>query len=153
MKTVYMMAGIPGSGKSTWIKENGRGITISRDALRLTLLKDGEQYFTHEKTCYQHFINAIIAAIKDETVENIYIDATHLTVKSRKTVFSSLGDLASKVDKKIAVVGTAGLDTCLKRNAQRTGRALVPENSVRDMANNFQFPTEDEGFDMIITFE
>ena len=50
-KKVWILCGIPGSGKSTWIRkqiaENG-GVHCSRDEIRFSLLKDGEDYFAHE---------------------------------------------------------------------------------------------------------
>lgn len=42
------------------------------------------------------------------------------------------------------------LDVCLQRNAQRSGRALVPEDVIRDMHQHMTIPNYDEGFDAII---
>ena len=42
------------------------------------------------------------------------------------------------------------LNLIIERNAQRTGRALVPENVVRRMYNSIQLPTRAEGIEKII---
>ena len=50
MSRLIMMCGIPGSGKSTWI-QNCKGfigndvVVVSRDAIRFSMLKEGEDYF------------------------------------------------------------------------------------------------------------
>ena len=35
-------------------------------------------------------------------------------------------------------------DTCVARNANREGRANVPENIIRNMCRDFRTPTKDE---------
>ena len=53
-------------------------------------------------------------------------------------------------EKVIAIVMDTPLDVCLQRNAQRSGRALVPEDVIRNMYQNMTMPNYDEGFDAII---
>ena len=53
MKKLYVMCGGPGSGKSTWIKKNlptfkGYTKVVSRDEIRFSLVKEGEEYFSKE---------------------------------------------------------------------------------------------------------
>lgn len=44
------MSGAPGSGKSTWCRNHGVSkYRVSRDEIRFSVLKDGEDYFSHEK--------------------------------------------------------------------------------------------------------
>ena len=47
---LYLMCGVAGSGKSTWLKEHESGFNpshaiISRDKIRFSYLKDGDDYF------------------------------------------------------------------------------------------------------------
>ena len=44
MKTIWLLCGTPGSGKSTWAKsqiEKNGGIWISRDVIRFEIIEDG----------------------------------------------------------------------------------------------------------------
>ena len=66
LKKVWLMCGIPGSGKSTWIKkrlmENG-GIWISRDEVRFSMVKEDEDYFSKECEVFDKFISNICEAL------------------------------------------------------------------------------------------
>ena len=64
MKVLYLLCGPSGSGKSTFAKlEDSKRklvgencLIISRDIIRFSLLKDGEDYFAHEKEVFNIFI-------------------------------------------------------------------------------------------------
>lgn len=136
-KKVYLTCGISGSGKSTWvkqqIKENG-GIWHSRDEVRFSMLEDGEDYFSKETAVFNKWVNDIRKSLADETIENIYIDATHISENSRNKVLNRL-DLTG-VDI-IPVVFNIPLKVCLQRNKMRTGRAKVPNTAIKNMYNTF----------------
>ena len=42
------------------------------------------------------------------------------------------------------------LQTALERNAQRSGRALVPETSIKNMFQSISLPRKEEGIDMML---
>ena len=48
MKRIYILMGTPAAGKSTFLKKIKNGLIVSRDAIRFSLLKEGEDYFAHE---------------------------------------------------------------------------------------------------------
>ena len=62
--TLYILIGVPGVGKSYFAKKKlmeGPGWKyISRDEIRYSLLKEGEDYFSHENEVFEKFIIAII---------------------------------------------------------------------------------------------
>jgi predicted kinase len=144
-----MMAGIPGSGKSTlakrWIPK-GDTRYISRDDIRFKMIKDNEEYFSKEKEVFQEYLRQIDAAIAKGT-RYIFADATHLNYSSRRKVLSQL---KNKPDVVCVFYFDVPIDVALERNAQRTGKAFVPETAIRNMWNSMQFPQADEGIDMVI---
>ena len=138
-KKVWLLAGIPGSGKSTWVRKqiakNG-GVHCSRDEIRFSLLKDDEDYFAHENEVLRLWKEQASNAILDPDVENVYIDATHLTEKVRKRVLSEL-----PIDDTCFVVIVffkVPLEVCLERNSFREGRAYVPPEVIRNMMATYQ---------------
>ena len=154
-KKVYLMCGPAGSGKSTWIRNNatpGVSAHISRDRIRFSMVKEDEYYFSREDEVYMMFVQQIGRALSYETkwVDEIYIDATHLTKKSREKLVGELDSLCPNFDL-IVVIVKPELEQCLAQNAQRSGREFVPETVIRNMYESFQHPLNDDlRYDMII---
>lgn len=153
-KKLYLMIGPAGSGKTTWIKKHaapGTSAHISRDRIRFNMVKEDEHYFSREKEVYMEFIRQICRAISYETkwVDEIYIDATHLTKHSREKLVKEIYCFGNF--ELIAVIVKPALEQCLAQNAQRSGREYVPENAIRNMYKSFQHPWNDDlNYDMII---
>ena len=40
---IYMVCGIPGAGKSTWLKNHGNGLIVSRDEIRFKMLDEDDE--------------------------------------------------------------------------------------------------------------
>ena len=141
-KRVWLLAGVPGSGKSTWVKkmiaERG-GIHCSRDEIRFSLLEDGEDYFAHEDEVVRIWTEKVRQAILSPDVPNVFIDATHLTEKARAKVIDSLPTTNYILT---TVFFDIPLETCLERNEQRTGRAYVPPQVIRRMYASFEKDTQ-----------
>ena len=141
-KKIWLLSGLPGSGKSTWarqkIAENG-GVWCSRDEVRFSIVKEDEEYFSHENEVFNTWIKQINEALENPEVEDVYIDATHLNDKSRNKVLNRLTK-NTDIEKITNVLFLTPLETCLDRNGQRSGRAVVPEEVIRNMAKTFQIP-------------
>jgi predicted kinase len=150
-KRLWLMCGIPGSGKSTWAKhkvEQTGGVWISRDAIRFSILKDDEDYFSHEDEVLAKFFGDIQEQLNNPMAEDIIIDASHLSAKARQATLGRLNlTNASEVN---CVVLDVPINTALERNEQRTGRAVVPRSVIRRMYFQKAFPTADEKFTHII---
>lgn len=148
-KKVYLMSGIPASGKSTWIRNHlTKGSEwISRDNVRFSIIKDNEEYFAHEDEVFDTFITYINQTLENPEIENVYIDATHLNQRSRyKTLCRVRKDNIEELN---CVCFTTPLDICLARNNLREGRAKVPESAIINMFNACVAPTATEGFDHV----
>lgn len=155
---IFLLCGIPGSGKSFWAEKQANTLrdqcrVISRDKVRFSLLKDGEDYFKRENAVFAQFVKEINDCIS-VGIPYIFIDATHLTKASRAKILNRLR-IPAGVELAVEVFATS-LPTCLRRNAQRTGRARVPDDVIKNMADSFEYPwpTEFEkyGFSRIKTY-
>ena len=147
---LFLMCGVAGSGKSTYLKHLENACVISRDEIRFGLIGDNDEYFSKEDQVFSIFIKQIQACIdSDSTPRDIYVDATHLTKKSRDKTLNAL-DLVNVNDIVILVVKPS-LTECLHRNAKRSGRRYVPPYVIRRMYAQFQPPEDDENkiFDVI----
>ena len=144
MKRLFLMCGIAGSGKSSWLQKNvSNAVVISRDEIRFSLIGDFDDYFAKEDEVFATFIQKIQEAIdNEEGPKDIYCDATHLTKKSRNKVLNAL-DLTN-VEEITVLVVRPSLSEALRRNALRTGRRYVPPYVIRRMWNSFERPEEDE---------
>lgn len=152
-KRVYLMCGPAGGGKSTWIRNNAKpGVSahISRDCIRFKIVKEDEYYFSRENEVYMEFTRQIMKAITCEWVDEVYVDATHLTKKSREKLVREIDNVCHPFDL-IAVIVKPELEQCLTQNAQRSGREFVPETVIRNMYESFQHPLNDDlNYEMII---
>ena len=145
---VYLLCGPAGSGKSTLahkLMEPKTDILLSRDNLRFSLLKEDEDYFSRENEVRKRFFDLIKEYTTNDEISNIFIDATHLTIKARKQVQNSMQNNPYK----IAISFEVPVQVALERNSKRNGRALVPESAIRNMYSCYKIPTLSEGFDEI----
>ena len=155
MSKLIIMCGIPGSGKSTWLHEHASHFyaassIVSRDQIRFSMLKDGEDYFAHEKEVWNQFIEEIkiSLAINEET----YVDATHINERSRAKLFRALGSSMYGVEL-TALYFKIPLEVALARNENRSGLAYVPASAIISMNSNLTEPTFAEGFSKIYIVE
>lgn len=151
-KHLYLMMGVSGSGKSTYVKNilKDGDIYISRDEIRYSLLAEEDDYFAKENEVIKTFIDNIDKSlINEEYCGDVYADATHLSPKSRAQILNKL----KNKDKVSVIYLDIPLNLILERNAQRKGRALVPENVVRRMYNSIILPTKAEGIEKLIIID
>lgn len=146
--TIYLMVGIQGSGKSTWannfMEKHNNTLLISRDLIRKNLIGD-EEYFSKEDEVWDTFVKSISAGVK-QRFENIIIDATHISIASRRKILNALVQNAGNVNEynlKIVVMDTP-LMICLHRNDEREGFELVPKNVIKKFSEQFEMPTNEE---------
>ena len=146
MSKLIMMMGVPGCGKSTWIKNHMAGTDewISRDTIRFALLKEGEDYFAHETEVFDVFVDKIAYALKVGLT--VWADATHLNKKSRAKVLDKVRKFADEVE---IVWINPPLEIAIEQNDKREGRAWVKHGIIRRMWFSIEKPRKEEGFDKI----
>lgn len=137
MRKLFLMCGPAGAGKSTFVSKmfEANDIHVSRDAIRFSMLKDGDDYNKYAKEEFKEFIRQLNEALASG-VGNVYADATHLTEKARNKVLDRL-DIPEGVEI-VPVNFLVSEDICLAHNALRSGRAFVPEFVIRNMCEIFK---------------
>ena len=146
MAILYILCGPAGCGKSTWASKYREAHPaigyVSRDAVRFAMVKEEEEYFAHEKEVFKEFVKCIAAYLRAQDGA-VIADATHLNEFSRRKLTQALDMYELSYDI-VYVVFNVDADTCIARNANREGRANVPENIIRNMCRDFRAPTKDE---------
>lgn len=145
MSVLYIMVGIPGSGKSyiaNILAKETNGIVVSRDEVRFKYLKNDEEYFRHEKKVFREYVDTIQKYLDEGEV--VIADATHLNAPSRIKLLNNL--CFTKEDYVIPIVIKTPLKICSERNAQRTGRSRVPDDVLKSMYDSFTDPAEDPAY-------
>lgn len=153
-KEIILLVGLPGSGKSTWVKNflltHSDYVIVSSDDIIDAYAKSIGKTYTE---VFNDFMgNAEVEYnIKLSTSlregKNIIVDRTNLTVKARRKILSKV----SKDYKKTAIVFNTPVDEIKKRLIQRDyeiGKS-IPNHIFSSMLENYVAPTSSEGFDEI----
>ena len=127
MANLYMMMGLPGSGKTTFAHtyfKNQLGpppVYISRDEIRFGILEKynidtEDEYFAHEVEVYEKFCNQIILYLKKGY--DVIADATHLNNASRWKLINRISDY---YDKWIVIFLNTNVESALKTIEKEQG--------------------------------
>ena len=147
-----MLIGVPGSGKSTWIKaqnfDMARTLIASTDNQIETLAAAAGKTYND---VFSELIKSATAAMNHQVREAIQVgadivwDQTNVSVRSRQPKLA----LIPAGYKKVAVVFPTPDKTELDRRlASRPGKT-IPGHVVQSMAANLEMPTVAEGFDEV----
>lgn len=137
MRTLYLLRGIPGSGKSFWVKKNGlEPYTLSADGIRLIYQApaytiDGNLTISQKNDADVWELLFNLLNKRMQRGEFCIVDATHY----KKDLMSRYKKLAEKYRYRVFVVDftTVPLETCLQRNRKRDKYKFVPEDSIAKM--------------------
>lgn len=142
---LYILTGLPGSGKSTWAKENlPNAVVVCKDTIREEICGD-----VNDQSKNKEVFNIARTRTKKllEEGKDVITDATHLTRKQRANV-AALAPAETAVG--IVWMNTS-LKTCLERNAARD--RVVPPNVIRKMHFTFERPKLEDCDTLIIVQE
>jgi len=140
MRTIMIMKGLPGSGKSRKAaevikKEPTRWVRINRDDLRGMCVGPGNNPYSGNRNEREDLVRNFKAELVRQAIRegfDVILDDTHLvpkTVRSMHDLAKSIGDI------KVIEVGiNESVATCIERDSKREGFAHVGEKVIKDMA-------------------
>jgi predicted kinase len=153
MSTLWMLIGVPASGKSSWLAKQSwdwsRTQLLSTDAIidREASAQGktyGEVFSSVIKQATAEMNANLRRAVKHDM--DIVWDQTNLSVKARAGKLAQIPDHYHK----IAVFFLTPSDAELRRRlASRPGKT-IPANVIMGMKSQLEMPTKSEGFDQVI---
>lgn len=149
MPTLYMLVGVPATGKSTWLESNRQGgVVLSTDSyIDAAAQQQGKTY----NEVFKSEVGAATSRMKQDlrravaADEDIYWDQTNLTAKNRAGKLSKIPDHYRKV---AVVFEVPSREEWLRRLDNRPGKT-IPRDVLVNMLKSFEMPTRAEGFDEI----
>lgn len=143
MNNLIIMCGLPGSGKSSYVKRMQQdGVeVVSTDSIREEINGDARDQSNANKV-----FEVAFERIKDELSRKheVYFDATNIHYKKRMDLINRF----KKYYKQVGCVFTyADFDECMERNKAR--ERVVPDDVMKRMYHSFYVPQMFEGFDEI----
>ena len=143
----YQLIGVPGAGKSTWIKNQDWAVDIpvvSTDNFVEAYAKEQGKTYNEVFKDYMPIAVKLMAnqaLICQANGLDVIWDQTSTTVSSRKRKFNTL----PKYEHIAVVFKTPDEDELARRLASRPGKN-IPDHVMKSMIAGFDMPTEDEGF-------
>lgn len=144
---LILMCGLPGSGKSTYLKNRiffREGIILCPDDFRLVLT--GRSFYEPaEDSIWSHV--KIAARVLLKRNYHVIIDCTNLTVEKRKNWINIADEIGINV---CCWWQNVPLSIVIERNKNRSKEKVVPFEAMERMINSFIPPMKEEGFLYII---
>jgi predicted kinase len=153
MPKAFILVGVPGSGKSTWISKapvdwNNTVIASTDNYVEQEAKRQNKTYSEVFKDvmpdAVNHMAKTVVDAVRNK--QDIIWDQTSTT---RHTRAKKLRMLPSNYETIAVVFPTPDKKELIRRLGSRPGKT-IPDEVVNDMITRWEEPTEDEGFDKII---
>lgn len=153
---IYVLVGLPGSGKSTWTRNflanvNNPFVVLSTDDVIERIAK--EKNSSYNQAIKEHYNEAdkemkqtAKNALKDKI--NVIWDQTNVGSNKRRKILSQV----PKDYRKVAVVFEVDdkeLYNRLNRRAEETGK-FISSKIIEQMKKDYSEPSKNEGFDEVI---
>jgi len=139
MKTVYILSGVPGCGKSTWAEKfsstHPNTKIIASDDIRYEV-GGSYQYFKEETKIWRIFFSRANELSKNEDVINVILDSTCLTNLKRRDFLRKINGY----DHKVLVFFNVSPDICKARNKMHILGKIVQDEPLNNMIRNMEIP-------------
>ena len=143
---VYIMVGIPGSGKTTWAaRKSSEGMEhIALDEIRAGVYGKTPLHLDDrlEKIVWARAYELCVEKL--EQGKSVIIDSMALTRDFRRSMMKGIEEGCNSTVRWTAVLLNTPLGIAIERNRNRDKRVL--ENVIREMTEHLQPPDKEEGF-------
>lgn len=153
MPKAYILVGVPGSGKSTWIAKapvdwNNTIVASTDNYIDKIAKEQGKTYSEVFKDNMSRAVYEMARAVRRavEAGQDIIWDQTSTTIGSRKKKFNMLPEEYEVI---AVVFPTPEKEELARRLGSREGKVL-PDYVMKQMIDGWQEPSEAEGFAKII---
>lgn len=151
MRSLVILRGSPGSGKSTWVKEMGlENYTLSADAIRLlvespVLVADKKHRVISQKN--DSYVWSLLFELLEKRMargEFVVVDATH----SKSSDFSRYNKLCERYRYRRYYVDFSDvpLEECKRRNELREDYKRVPDSVIEKMYSRLETQSKTSGW-------
>ena len=150
--TLYVLVGLPGSGKSTWRDANAKDSVVlsTDDYLDRVAAEKGLSYSEVFKQEYKNALTNLnaecVTAVK--TRENIVWDQTNMSKNKRRGILGRIPICYRKVAV-LFEVDPDELRVRLDKRAEDTGK-VIQDVVIQKMLFSYTPPSVEEGFDEVI---
>jgi predicted kinase len=147
MPKCYQLIGVPGSGKSTWIKNQDWAVDIPVVSTDKFVDDHAASVGKTYSEVFDEYMPIAVKLMANQALicqaNNLDViwDQTSTTIASRKRKFNTL----PKYEHIAVVFKTPEKEELARRLASRPGKN-IPDHVMRSMIDRFDMPTEDEGF-------
>lgn len=121
--TLYVLIGIPGSGKSTFCKDLKLPV-VSTDSIRYQMFGDEADQSNPEQVFFRAYGMVSVCL---HCGSDVVFDATSTTEWSRKTLLTKMKNCIGEF-RKVAILFMTPVEECKRRNASR--QRVVPEDVI-----------------------
>jgi len=155
---LIMMCGIPCAGKSSYIRRGTENTDVFDEYVILSTDDYIEEYAKANGKTYNEVFDDVIGEATTRMYQDLELaiqrgksiiwDQTNVSKKSRMKKLKKIPDTYTKT----AVVLPITLEEAIIRNSQRANK-FIARSVLSRMYHQFEIPTEDEGFDVIMTHD